>query len=75
MHLRGSLYPKTGAATTQITPARACSHAGAHQAPAAEELVDPSKPIDGPLLEEPEEPGPEDCCQVWPVHKLMQARF
>ncbi len=26
--------------------------------------VDPSKPIQGPLLERPEEPGPEDCCQV-----------
>lgn len=26
--------------------------------------VDPSKPIEGHLLERPEEPGPEDCCQV-----------
>ena len=26
--------------------------------------VDPSKPINGHLLERPEEPGPEDCCQV-----------
>lgn len=26
--------------------------------------VDPSKPIEGPLLGKPEEPGPEDCCQA-----------
>ncbi len=31
------------------------------------ERVDPSKPIEGPLLEKPEEPGPEDCCQVHDV--------
>lgn len=38
----------------------------AQQARAAqnESLVDPSKPIEGSLLEKPEEPGPEDCCQV-----------
>ena len=27
--------------------------------------VDPTTPLDGPLLEKPEEPGPEDCCQVY----------
>lgn len=74
VHLSRSLYPKLSAATTQITPARTCLHADAHQA-RAEELVDPSKPIEGPLLEEPQEPGPEDCCQVWPVVKSMQARY
>lgn len=26
--------------------------------------VDPTTPLDGLLLEKPEEPGPEDCCQV-----------
>lgn len=37
--------------------------------------VDPSKPIEGHLLERPEEPGPEDCCQsgcslcVWDMYK------
>ncbi|KAL0027838.1 hypothetical protein WJX77_009481 [Trebouxia sp. C0004] len=37
--------------------------------------VDPSKPIKGLLLERPEEPGHEDCCQsgcslcVWDMYK------
>lgn len=49
----------------------------AQQARAAqnESLVDPSKPIEGSLLEKPEEPGPEDCCQsgcslcVWDMYR------
>ena len=35
-----------------------------HAQPDNSARVDPSKPIKGPLLERPEEPGPEDCCQV-----------
>jgi hypothetical protein len=35
-----------------------------HAQPDNSARVDPSKPIRGLLLERPEEPGPEDCCQV-----------
>ena len=35
-----------------------------HAQPDNSARVDPSKPIKGLLLERPEEPGPEDCCQV-----------
>ncbi|KAL3160127.1 hypothetical protein ABBQ32_010901 [Trebouxia sp. C0010 RCD-2024] len=70
-----SLHLKTGGAIAQTTPARSRLHVHANEARAAEELVDPAKPIDGPLLEEPQEPGPEDCCQsgcslcVWDMYR------
>lgn len=35
-----------------------------HAQPDNSARVDPSKPIKGLLLERPQEPGPEECCQV-----------
>ncbi|DBA74943.1 TPA: hypothetical protein ACH3X2_009270 [Trebouxia sp. C0005] len=46
-----------------------------HAQPDNSARVDPSKPIKGLLLERPQEPGPEECCQsgcslcVWDMYK------
>lgn len=74
LHECGYLQRVVRDATVKILPAPTRLHGYAQTARAAEELVDPSKPVEGPLLEEPQEPGPEDCCQVFLLHQLLHAR-
>ncbi|KAL3158427.1 hypothetical protein ABBQ38_010661 [Trebouxia sp. C0009 RCD-2024] len=75
LHFPALLYLKMRGVAAHIAPARSRLHVQANEARSAEELVDPTKPIDGPLLEEPQEPGPEDCCQsgcslcVWDMYR------
>lgn len=59
-----------------LAPFQTGLRAYAHQAQADDEgLVDPLQPIEGPLLEKPEEPGPEDCCQVPSSCQLLHPVF
>lgn len=64
------LFRQIGGVPTQTTLGRTSLHARSEAR--AAELVDTSQPLEGPLLEKPEEPGPEDCCQVWLGHWCMQ---
>lgn len=63
---RGPLCPKKSLFPAQTTRL----HAGASNTRAGEDIVEPSKLIRGALLPKPEEPGPEDCCQVLAVKKV-----